>query len=1076
MHTWSLRAGIGACAAALIVFALRLPAADPTNFVATQVGSGAVRLTWTNPETYAGLRLFRDGKQLVDLPGSATSYLDAGVPVGSHVYALRPCRPLCPDTFELGTHVVKIYLDGATTPSAIWDVTAGTGSEVTNVGYLAIGVGSTAQSGALDVDFLRFAPGANAPEDSSYAPPPGGWAYEYEANPGEDAATPDASALDGTWNHNNGSDAWDLSPIGGELSATNRPGGAMVTGEAAGSWLRIQDPGDPRGYGMPDPSNRKIYFYHDLAAEGVPATVLDTGATLYFRIRVPTDAPIDPLYPASGGETQPYPSGGDGYLIHDNGKGNIGIKQASGGIISFSLAAEFDRGAGMLLTNNLNGKSASAEVDTGEAGTLNALPLDATVWHDVWVSISGGTGATGPDATVEVLDFVPPQNFACVQKDGAVELSWENASAYSAIRIFRDGRLIAEVPGAQTSYVDPDAPAGMVSYKVIPCLGAICADTLELGTHVVKIYLDGALEPVVFDVTAGDGQDYPATYLAMGLGATFESGALDVDFVRVAAGKHAPGDPSYPAPASGWAYAYEANAGQDSPGDGSGAGALDGTWNHENSSDAWDGSGTGGEFGLGNAPGGAAILEESYLRIQDPGDPTDYGYPDPSNRKIYFGRDLAPSGFGQSALDDGVTIHFRVRVPTEGPLDPLHPDGGGGIAPYPEGGDGYSIHNGGKGSIGIRQAAGGIISFSLATGADGGALAMNALNGRGISGAVDTGEGQAANAVPLDPAQWHDVWAVISARTGLDGPSCSLKVCPLEGDTRCSGLEVSQLGKTRVVLAKATAEDVSGDPITYTFVATRQGFEAIVVGPQAEDEASFELEAGEWTISVSVDDDPECEDPPGTCLETIEVVECPAEGDTRCTALDLTQVEGTLMVLAKATAVDDSGDPLTYTFTAVREGAAPIVLGPQEENEALFDLDLGEWTISVSVDDDPECEDPPGECSGTIDVVLVTGGLQKPGDVNQDGKLDVSDPVGLLNHLFLGTLPKLPCGNGTTKDPANKALLDVNGDGRVDLSDAVWELNFLFRGGGRPKSCETDACLCVRIEGCPDNGGVGDCR
>ncbi|MBI4602696.1 MAG: hypothetical protein HY721_12130 [Planctomycetes bacterium] len=97
------------------------------------------------------------------------------------------------------------------------------------------------------------------------------------------------------------------------------------------------------------------------------------------------------------------------------------------------------------------------------------------------------------------------------------------------------------------------------------------------------------------------------------------------------------------------------------------------------------------------------------------------------------------------------------------------------------------------------------------------------------------------------------------------------------------------------------------------------------------------------------------------------------------------------------------------------------------------------------------------------------GGIQKPNDENQDGKLDLSDPVSILNHLFLGTNPSLPCGDGTTNDPGNKALLDANGDGKIDLSDPVRVLNFLFLGGPRPVSCTEDSCPCQRIVGCPDN-------
>jgi hypothetical protein len=98
--------------------------------------------------------------------------------------------------------------------------------------------------------------------------------------------------------------------------------------------------------------------------------------------------------------------------------------------------------------------------------------------------------------------------------------------------------------------------------------------------------------------------------------------------------------------------------------------------------------------------------------------------------------------------------------------------------------------------------------------------------------------------------------------------------------------------------------------------------------------------------------------------------------------------------------------------------------------------------------------------------VIQTGGLQRPGDANQDGKLDISDPVWILGHLFLGTYPVLPCDGGTASSPGAGALklVDFNGDGKIDLSDPVSILNFLFMGGTPPFLGKD----CLRIVGCPD--------
>jgi hypothetical protein len=88
---------------------------------------------------------------------------------------------------------------------------------------------------------------------------------------------------------------------------------------------------------------------------------------------------------------------------------------------------------------------------------------------------------------------------------------------------------------------------------------------------------------------------------------------------------------------------------------------------------------------------------------------------------------------------------------------------------------------------------------------------------------------------------------------------------------------------------------------------------------------------------------------------------------------------------------------------------------------------------------------------------------QLPGDCNQDGELDISDAVCLLGFLFLGTIDRLPCGDGRATDLANIALLDANGDHGLDLSDAVSVLSFLFLGGPPPAA----GTECTGIEGCP---------
>jgi hypothetical protein len=180
-------------------------------------------------------------------------------------------------------------------------------------------------------------------------------------------------------------------------------------------------------------------------------------------------------------------------------------------------------------------------------------------------------------------------------------------------------------------------------------------------------------------------------------------------------------------PDGGWDYVYEAFAGEDIDGefDFSLGGSLDGTWTHNNASDAWDGSGPGDEFRPDGftpaAPGGAGIVivpgagedggDAEVLSIVDTGDPRSRGFPDPSNRKLWFchdvARDLDKGGNPINAdfsLRDGLTLIVRSRLHPD--IDPDTPgwqipdggidnDAGQGAAP------GYTLRDGGKGGHGF---------------------------------------------------------------------------------------------------------------------------------------------------------------------------------------------------------------------------------------------------------------------------------------------------------------------------------------------------------------------------------------
>jgi hypothetical protein len=72
------------------------------------------------------------------------------------------------------------------------------------------------------------------------------------------------------------------------------------------------------------------------------------------------------------------------------------------------------------------------------------------------------------------------------------------------------------------------------------------------------------------------------------------------------------------------------------------------------------------------------------------------------------------------------------------------------------------------------------------------------------------------------------------------------------------------------------------------------------------------------------------------------------------------------------------------------------------------------------------------------DSVTVFVGLPQfvRGDANTDGKVDLTDAVVILNHLFKGETV------ATCHD-----RLDADDTGVVDLTDAIYMLRHLFQGG-----------------------------
>ena len=93
-------------------------------------------------------------------------------------------------------------------------------------------------------------------------------------------------------------------------------------------------------------------------------------------------------------------------------------------------------------------------------------------------------------------------------------------------------------------------------------------------------------------------------------------------------------------------------------------------------------------------------------------------------------------------------------------------------------------------------------------------------------------------------------------------------------------------------------------------------------------------------------------------------------------------------------------------------------------------------------------------------------GSRVPGDMNHDQKINITDALLLLDHLFFGGVSALPCEGGVDA-AGNRRVADFDGNAVLELGDALGLLEFLFRGG--PPHAAGRGC--VAVEGC-----AGVCR
>jgi len=206
---------------------------------------------------------------------------------------------------------------------------------------------------------------------------------------------------------------------------------------------------------------------------------------------------------------------------------------------------------------------------------------------------------------------------------------------------------------------------------------------------------------------------------------------------------------------------------------------------------------------------------------------------------------------------------------------------------------------------------------------------------------------------------------------------CPPTGCPEDGDTHCDDLLVEgplDGGPGLYTITALDSVDDSDDPISYTFRRDNGQGVTQTVGPQPANFTQWTIAEGNWTISVTVDDDALCDDvaADSTCSTELAVA-CPAAGDTHCESLGVDGPDGnapgayTLSVVSS----DESGDVPSHTFRAQRGAEPALQFGPTPNATATFALTSGTWTLSVSVDDRIDCSDVADDATCSIVIEIV---------------------------------------------------------------------------------------------------------
>jgi hypothetical protein len=160
------------------------------------------------------------------------------------------------------------------------------------------------------------------------------------------------------------------------------------------------------------------------------------------------------------------------------------------------------------------------------------------------------------------------------------------------------------------------------------------------------------------------------------------------------------------------------------------------------------------------------------------------------------------------------------------------------------------------------------------------------------------------------------------------------------------------------------------------------------------------------------------------------------------------------------------------------DGGVPDIVSTGEgylctvSNRSLSPLDVD--CNENGIPDGCELEaDPSLDADGDGRIDACRRGRQIVGDCNQDGRVDIADPICLARVLFQGREPLFPCEGGEVPGRGDIELLDSSFDDKLGLVDIIISIEALFTARPAPASPVAPGCAsrCRFVHGCSENPG-----